>query len=59
MVLVFEQDSFQIYWNESATFNVFYDGVEVDVFTCYDVEGGNDAAEVAEAHFKQDIMGYE
>jgi len=41
--LVFNDSDTQIYWNGSATFNVFACGENIDCFTVYGVTNSSDA----------------
>mgnify|MGYP003135034201 CR=1 FL=1 len=57
--VAFEFDSgITIKWNGSATFNVYSDGKEVDVFTHYGIKTADAAKESAEGWHKINVENY-
>jgi len=58
-VVAFEFESgVTIKWNGSATFNVYSDGKEVDVFTHYGIKTADAAKESAEGWHKLNVENY-
>lgn len=55
LVLFSDEWGISIWWNNSATFNVWRDGVEVDVFTNYTASEFN-CRELAREWFEEAIV---
>jgi hypothetical protein len=53
--IVFQSDNIRIEWNRSATFNVYAFGLEVECFTCYDVESNYTARKVAREWYHDNV----
>lgn len=47
---VYNKNGYKVEWNGSATFNIFRDGKEIDVWTEYGVDNVTDAKRSAESH---------
>ena len=52
-----DDNTLVIVWNGSATFNVFMDSTEVDVFTQYDVATVSEAVAAAQSHIDDAATG--